>query len=162
MITVPWLLAARGVSLDRDSGYLSLFSVLSGVNAENFPLFFPQLVIVALMRREKSDPPEGKCVLTLFGRDEKIFDSEIVYDFKDKFNNQLMAQFQGLVVGASGDLRIELRLKKKLLASYIVNINGPAVALGKPPVQDAASSKTIAVQQKHIAKKRGKKSARSR
>lgn len=140
MITVPWLLAARGISLDRDTGYLSIFSVLAALNAENFPLLFPQLTIVGLLRRDKDDPQEGKVALSIYGKGEKLFDSEIPFDFKDKLNNQVTAQFQGLVVGSAGDLKFELRIKKKLLASYVVAINGPPVAIAKQPTQAAESS----------------------
>lgn len=143
MITLEWMLVARGVSIDRESGSMTIFGVINAIRGEGFPIFVQHLTIAGLLRRKPSDAKRATVKLVISHGGQDIFEGDMAVDFQDKLNNQFTMNFQGLVVPGPGDVEFELKIGSRTLGTYSLAVAGVAAAVVGTVNRDSAASSSI-------------------
>ncbi len=101
---INWMIVSKGSSLDRDSGELSIFSVMSGSAAAGFPLFLPQVVVVVSLTRESTDPEIADATVRVMLGDQELVRGAVGVDFQGSKNTHTILNIQGLVLPEAGNL----------------------------------------------------------
>jgi hypothetical protein len=115
---------------DSRTATISLFNLVDELTALSFPVVIPKLTIVAILAREAEDPdrPETRVRGTLNGN--VLFDLIMGIEFQGKLRSRAIGEFQGLVLGAPGTLKITITLGTDELASWDIAV----LAAGVPAV----------------------------
>jgi len=101
---INWMIVSKGSSLDRDTGELSIFSVLSAIGAAGFPVFLPQVVVVVSLTREATDPEIANATVVVALGDNELARGPIEVDFQGARHTHTILRIQPVVVPAAGNL----------------------------------------------------------
>jgi hypothetical protein len=137
MITCKLLLVARGVVRDAESGAISVFNILEGIQAFGFPMFLQQLDVVALFERVGEDPARHEVRFRASIGDETLVEIPLAIDFQDKLRNRSMVHIQGIVVPHPGVLRVIAQIGDNTLGTYDVLVEliaAPRIEAHQEPV----------------------------
>jgi hypothetical protein len=115
MIAAEWMLCARGASIDRDSGALTVFGIADAMKPSEYPFAIQQMSVVCRVKRQETDGAivEAKLRITLNGK--ILFETPFVLDFESKPSSNLVIGLNGLVVPAPGEVQFSLLLGSRTL-----------------------------------------------
>jgi hypothetical protein len=157
VISLQWLLTAKGASIERETSAMTIFNTISGFRADGFPLFLPQVAVAALVRRKnRSSDQKSTLTLEITLNKDMLFKGDIAIDFQDKLNNHLCINIQGMVIPAPGEVVFTLRRKKKELGSFSFLAEGPA-AKAVAAIQPAATGSARNASASPAKKKKSRK-----
>jgi hypothetical protein len=159
MIRLEWLVAAKGASIDRESGQITIYAIFTGISAQSFPLIIPSLSIVGLLRRDKGDAQTGTLSLRVKRDGELKFQGDIPFNFGDKLNNQLAIQLHGAVIEGPGDIEFSLAMGRRMLRSYAVQVEGSVAEITEGK-KSSGTAVTTATEKTSRPKRKKKKASR--
>jgi hypothetical protein len=122
MYRVPAIILARSAVLDRFTNRLSIINVVDELRSPSFPVWIPDLVVVAMWSRDKQDRATftARLEVTLDRRVLLKQDHEI--DFATGLISRSIIALNGITIPATGILRFRLLVGRKRLAEYWVGV----------------------------------------
>lgn len=124
MITVDWMICARGTSIDRETGALTLFGIIDGISVLSFPLILHDFNVAIAMRRESSDPESVSARLRILQAGTQIVDGEVDAIFQGKLRATALLEINGLILVKPGPLELELRFNGDLKSRTSFEVTG--------------------------------------
>jgi hypothetical protein len=111
MIRPLLCVASEGISVDRKTGSVSVFSVLEQITAQGFPVLFQRLALFVLWEKDADDPARvaGRLVIDVMG--QELFAQAVEINFQDKLRNRYVVRMNGLILPRPGLLRFAVRLE---------------------------------------------------
>jgi hypothetical protein len=112
-MNVQFSTCAQSVSIDQFSSRLSIFNVLEHVIVPTFPVIFPELTFVALVRGDDGELQSAsspRCTLRVFHSKRLLAMSAATIRFAGFPVVRLVFNFSGLGVTGPGDLDFQLNL----------------------------------------------------
>lgn len=157
MITNEWMLCARGGSIDKGSGELTLFAIVTGIKPHAFPLLIQHITVASCQRRELRDPDKLNARFKASHNDNTLLDQNVTIEFEKKSIHQLAINLQGIILDKPGALIFELIVGRKVLGRCRIDIEDApmSVANEAPTASTTAASPPMA----RPKKKRGAKRA---
>lgn len=122
------VLCARGVSIDRESGALTIFQIIDGMEATGFPVLLQHTAVVVILEREADEPSQAQCLLQILHDDNLILNEPVNIDFGPARRHRQAINVQGLVVPAPGTVYIKIRHNNQDLGVYRFPVGGQAAA----------------------------------
>ena len=112
------VLCARGFSIDRDSGSLSIFQIIDGMEASGFPVLLQNLSIVALLERTADEPATVRCVLQVLLDENLLLNEQMDINFGMALRHRQAINLQNVVVQAAGTVSVKVRYNNADLGVY--------------------------------------------
>lgn len=135
-MNVQFLLCAQSISVDQQTSRLSVFNVLEQINVPAFPIFIPELSLVALVRKEDGDDAEeNECSLTISKGEKELTLAHAVFHFSTWPLARLIFNFSGLGIDSPGDIDFNLVLPKGIGYKLTIPVTHiPATVNSRMPV----------------------------
>jgi hypothetical protein len=111
-------LAAQGVSLDSQTGSVSVFNILEGIAASGLPVFVQNTNFFAMLTRAADDPPDYDGTFTISMGEDEIVRQDARLVFGEKLRNRLVVRIPGIVITRPGILVFRLRVNDRVVAEY--------------------------------------------
>lgn len=138
MISCQLLVCAKGVVRDVETGGISVFNILEDIQAGGFPLFMPEMAILAFFEREQADPAQHTIRFRLAIGQTEVFGSSLEIDFRDKLRNRSIVQVFGLPIPHPGFMKLSAEDGDKVLLTYtmiIEKLGRPTIAVQTGPAE---------------------------
>ncbi|MBI2388486.1 MAG: hypothetical protein HYV09_02615 [Deltaproteobacteria bacterium] len=120
MPTVEYFLVAESVSVDQTSNAVSVFNILEELRPARFPASLPLVVIVCALAIDATELGAEIDVTVRVRRTSGQVD-ELPASFKATGRrHRQISRLQGLPIEQPGELRFDLLVNGRLLASYVV------------------------------------------
>jgi len=118
MIECPIFLCAEGVSRDSETGSLTIYNVLEDIQAEGFPILIQRVAVLAMLKRDASDPghPSGELVLKL--GETVLQRAPVSSNFQEKLKLRQIIKVNGLVVPSPGIFSVSFILEGRQLGEF--------------------------------------------
>lgn len=128
-------IAAGAVLHDTQTNGISLFNIIEEVSAGGFPMFLPQIGVLAIWERDAGDPENVDVTFFLRNNAHQLFTTALTLAFAAGTRNRSMLTIGQVVVQEPGRLTMEFRRGDDVVASYAVRVVPPApAAVGAAPV----------------------------
>jgi hypothetical protein len=137
---ILYLMCSESGAVDTTTNRLSIFNVLEEINAVAFPVIQPSLLISMLIERLPADPSNCTLQIVVNANNQQLFTIPMPVDFQGKLRARSLAQVQGVLLSAPGQLKIQAIYEKNPLAEWV----GPINLINQPQAQ-------LVVQQQNIA-----------
>lgn len=164
MISVEWLIIARGASIDRETGAVTIFGISDGLTANSFPVVIQYLSLVTLLRRKGGDDEKAEARLRIVHNGKKLFEAPVPIEFQGKLAHHLVLGLNGVVFPSPGQAEFSLMLDSRTLGKYTIIVAGPPAAIDEDGGQEMAedSAKRSTPERRKPAAKRRRKAAKRR
>jgi hypothetical protein len=86
---------AQSVALDSITGRLSIFNVCETITSPRFPIFMPEIVFIAVLRREPTEPETFDTSLSIHLGKNAIGQANLHVDFQGQLLNRQTVIFRG-------------------------------------------------------------------
>lgn len=104
---------------------LSALFVLQGLLTPGFPVMLPEMVSIALLRRDSLDNERTTVRFRAVHVDRELFNTPLEIDFQGKFFHYAYMRAGGVVLEAPGNCTVELFIGERPAATYTFGIVGP-------------------------------------
>ena len=112
------VLCARGVSIDRESGALTIFQIIDGMQATGFPVLLQHIAVVVILERAADEPQETECLLQIFNEENLLLNEQVKVNFGQALRHRQAINVEGLVVQTPGTIYIKIRHNNADLGMY--------------------------------------------
>jgi hypothetical protein len=129
MYRVRLCAAAEGVTVDRDSGSVSIFILLDRLTAEGFPVLFQKVSFVVIWDRDATDEANVEGRFSVHLGEHELYTQPTAVDFRDALRNQTVFTLFGLTIPAPGRMIFRMTLPNGGLAEYPVEVVAAAGAV---------------------------------
>src|SRR5690349_13049170 len=109
-----WAVLAQGASVDRFSNRLSIFNLVENIEAPSFPLFLPEAVFVALLKREDGERTVSDGILSIYSGESQLGQANVHIDFASSLYNRQIITFQGIPIFKPVNLQFRLTVADRL------------------------------------------------
>lgn len=113
---------AAGSSVDKLSGKLSIFNIITDVGVKSLPLFFPKVAIVGVLHRESTDT-SNSILLTGDLNGTILFSHSVRIEFDSSRTNLLSVNLTGLKVEEPGMVEVKMVSSDRIIATYIFSVD---------------------------------------
>lgn len=164
MISVQWLVIARGASIDRETGAVTIFAISDGFTANSFPVVIQHLSLVTLLRRKEGDDEKAEARLRIIHNGRKLFESPVSIEFQGKLATHLVLGLNGLVFPSPGEADFLLMLGSRTMGKYTIIVAGPLAAIdddGGAKLSDKVEQRTEPTRRPSAKKRRRKSTKRA-
>jgi len=118
------ILCARGTSIDRESGALTIFQIIDGMEATGFPVMLQHTSVVVILEREENEPAQAECILQILLDENLLLNEPVTINFGQARRHRQAINVQGLVVQAPGTVYVKIRHDNKDLGVYRFPVTG--------------------------------------
>jgi hypothetical protein len=119
MLSFKNVIVSESASIDRDTGNVSLFNILTNLSAPAFPVVMNKIVVTVILERDDGDSLEGNIELIIKQKDIADFHQMVPYLFKDTLGANLKIQITGFVIKEPGIIEIIVKHDDITTASTI-------------------------------------------
>ena len=119
MFKFKFVVVSESASVDRDSGNLSLFNIISGLQAPAFPVLMQKMVITTMFEKDPEDKNSGEVELTIKQKDENDFVRKIPYNSQGSNTGQIIITLNGFVFKNVGNIQIIIKNEKSQIKTTI-------------------------------------------
>ncbi len=112
------VLCARGVSIDRDSGALTIFQIIDGMQATGFPVLLQDFSVIVILERGADEPQQVPILLQILRDDDLIMNEQVTIDFGPALRHRQAINLQGIVIQSPGTVFIKVRHNNADLGVY--------------------------------------------
>ncbi len=75
------VLCARGVSIDRESGAMTIFQIIDGMQATGFPVLLQDFSVVVILERNPDELPQVPLLLQILRDEDLLLNEQMTIDF---------------------------------------------------------------------------------
>jgi hypothetical protein len=120
---LSYLVCAVAATVDQATKNVSITSILEQLSSPVFPFAIP-MTVVAAFEKNKNEPENIVLQLDLRidGQDPPILTGPVNISFQGQLRTRLIAAISPLVIPRPGLLTAELRLNKKILGSWSIDV----------------------------------------
>jgi hypothetical protein len=105
MLKIKNLIISESNSLDKDTGNVSLFNILTNISAPAFPVVINKIVVTVILERGQSDCLNGNVELIVKQKDEIAFNQNVPYIFNDKsYGANLIIKINTFIIKEPGEV----------------------------------------------------------
>jgi hypothetical protein len=122
------ILCARGTSIDRETGALTIFQIIDGMEATGFPVLLQHTSVVVILEREEDEPPQTQCTLQILLDENLIMNEPVNINFGAARRHRQAINVQGLVVQSPGTVFVKIRHNNADLGVYRFPVGSSAAA----------------------------------
>ena len=120
-----FMLAAKGVSIDKFSNMATIYNIIENMNSDSFPIFFPEIYVFVLLERKKDEERNFDCVLKVYNNRNEISSIQVKPAFKTSNRNRSVIRVNGITIVSPGRLIFKFIHNNKTLGQYNVLIKKP-------------------------------------
>lgn len=133
MIRLKLFLCADAAAIDARLNTLSAFHIAEELNASVFPVVIPRITAVMIFLRDQNDADNVTVQMRISLGDRQLFDGPLPVNFAQRRSARAVADMNGLVLTAPGELRFQIREGDRELGEWIVVVN----QVGQPALHPA-------------------------
>ena len=122
------ILCARGTSIDRDTGALTIFQIIDGMEATGFPVLLQHTSVVVILEREEDEPSQTQCILQILLDENLLLNEAVTMNFGPARRHRQAINVQGLVVQQPGTVYVKIRHNNMDLGVYRFPVTASAGA----------------------------------
>lgn len=119
---------SRGISVDQATNAISLFELVEGQEALQFPASTEALVFLAAFQKSDSDAEKYDVLFKVELSGEALMQQGIDLDFGGKTRTHLIVRMGGIVVPKAGELKVSLEGAFDGIASASFEIKQSGIA----------------------------------
>jgi hypothetical protein len=112
------VLCARGVSIDRDTGALTIFQIIDGMQATGFPVLLQDFSVIVILERSADEPAQVPVLLQILRDDDLLLQEQVAIDFGPALRHRQAINLQGIVIQSPGIVYIKIRHNNADLGVY--------------------------------------------
>jgi hypothetical protein len=122
MPRLEYFLVAEATSIDRETNNISIFNVLNDVRFESLPVIIPKGVAISCWiasEQEIAEKSQLQAVLRIHapGDEPRVYRGNFTCDVRVQ---HILFEIVGMKIGAAGELRFDLDLNERNVASHTV------------------------------------------
>ena len=110
--------ACKYAVIDKNTGRLSIINVLDTIKAPGLPLMIPEICLVLVSERQKSEPKSAETELSLKLNKKVLAKHPIKINFLDKYIHNFVFHINGLVINQAGTLSFIVKKDNRQIAKY--------------------------------------------
>jgi hypothetical protein len=118
MMLADAVLCARGVSIDRDSGALSIFQIIDGMEATGFPVLIPSVSVVCILERSADEAAKQTCQLQILQDSTIVVNEQVQIDFGQALRHRQSITVQNVVIQSPATVFVKFRHNNADLGVY--------------------------------------------
>jgi hypothetical protein len=112
------VLCARGVSIDRDTGALSIFQIIDGMEATGFPVLIPTVSVICILERSADEAAQQTCQLQILQDTTIVVNEQVQIDFGPALRHRQSITVQNVVIQSPGTIYVKFRHNNADLGVY--------------------------------------------
>jgi len=116
-VKVSLFCCAAGSVVDKLSGKLSIFNLITDVGVNSLPLFFPKIAIVGVIHRESADADKSDILLVGSINEENLFSHKVKVEFNSSRTNLLTVNINGLKIDMPGFVKVNMVYNDKIIST---------------------------------------------
>jgi hypothetical protein len=115
---VDAVLCARGSSIDRDSGALTIFQIIDGLEVSGFPVLLQYVSIIILLEREADEPVQSQCQLQIMQNENLLLNEQVNINFGPALRHRQAINLQNFLIQGPGTVFVKFRHNNEDLGVY--------------------------------------------
>ena len=125
------VLCARGISVDRDTGALTIFQIIDGMEATGFPVLLQNVAIVVILERAADEPAQTQCLLQILQDENLLLNEQVNVDFGPAVRHRQTINVQNIVIQSPGTVFVKVRHNNADLGVYRFPVVNSAAAAAR-------------------------------
>jgi hypothetical protein len=103
MINLKNLIVSESISVDKETGNLSIFNVFTNISALTFPIA-NKIIITIILTRDKDDNSDGFIELLIKQKNIPDVNYKVPFSFHDKQGTNLLIKYNNFVISGPGEI----------------------------------------------------------
>lgn len=129
---IKTIIVAENIIRDFDTNRISAINIFDAIDVQAFPIFIPNIFVLIISERKKSEGEEFKVEIVLTFGNKNILNQTLPIDFQNKLIHRAILSVQGLTIPEPGILDCTAKISDSVEEKVTVHINSsPKVELKK-------------------------------